>query len=297
MARYRTVKPEFWTSEQVVECSTNARLLFVGMWNFADDGGAMKASAKTLKMQVFPADDFTVDDIQGMVDELKANNLIAEYEHENTRYWWVTGWHHQRIDRPSYKFPSPLNPHDTVEISTNARRTLDESSSNGSRALDYGKEGKGKEGNKKDANASLSPAPADDDSKPPPGTPVKTRSPIPICPAQKIVGLYNRICTSLPSAKYESWSGTNQKRLRDRWKWLMSRPVRGDDSGRTYADDADAALGWWEAFFRFVQDECPHLIGENDRGWSASLLWLIRPENFDKVKQGDYRRVPARVSR
>lgn len=145
MARIRTMKPEFWTSEQVVECSTNARLLFVGMWNFADDGGAMKASTKTLKMQVFPADDFTVDDIQGMVDELKANNLIAEYTHENVHYWWVTGWHHQRIDRPSYKFPGPLNPNDTVDISTNARRTLDESSSNGSRALDYGKERKGKE--------------------------------------------------------------------------------------------------------------------------------------------------------
>lgn len=160
MARYRTVKPEFWTSEQVVECSTNARLLFVGMWNFADDGGAMKASAKTLKMQVFPADDFTVDDIQNMVDELKANNLIVEYEHENVRYWWVTGWHHQRIDRPSYKFPGPLNPHDKVEISTSAPRAFVEPSPNGSRALDYGKEGKGKE--RKKGGAAQAPTPTPD---------------------------------------------------------------------------------------------------------------------------------------
>ena len=28
-----------WTSEQIVECSPIARLLFIGMWNFCDDGG------------------------------------------------------------------------------------------------------------------------------------------------------------------------------------------------------------------------------------------------------------------
>ena len=39
MARIRTIKPEFWTSEQVVDCSPTARLLFIGLWNFCDDGG------------------------------------------------------------------------------------------------------------------------------------------------------------------------------------------------------------------------------------------------------------------
>jgi hypothetical protein len=50
MARIRTVKPEFWTSEQVMNCSRDARLLFIGMWNFCDDGGNHPASAKTLKV-------------------------------------------------------------------------------------------------------------------------------------------------------------------------------------------------------------------------------------------------------
>ena len=39
MARIRSIKPEFWTAEQVMECSPMARLLFIGMWNFCDDGG------------------------------------------------------------------------------------------------------------------------------------------------------------------------------------------------------------------------------------------------------------------
>jgi len=43
MARIRTIKPEFWVSEQVGECSPNARLLFIGMWNFCDDRGVHPA--------------------------------------------------------------------------------------------------------------------------------------------------------------------------------------------------------------------------------------------------------------
>lgn len=39
MARIRTIKPEFWTAEQVMELSRDARLLFIGMWNFCDDAG------------------------------------------------------------------------------------------------------------------------------------------------------------------------------------------------------------------------------------------------------------------
>lgn len=31
MARIRSIKPEFWVSEQIGECSTNARLTFIGL--------------------------------------------------------------------------------------------------------------------------------------------------------------------------------------------------------------------------------------------------------------------------
>ena len=49
MARIRTVKPEFWASEQVMECSPIARLLFIGLWNFCDDAGNHPLSEKTLR--------------------------------------------------------------------------------------------------------------------------------------------------------------------------------------------------------------------------------------------------------
>lgn len=52
MARIRTVKPEFWTDEKIVECSIPARLLFIGLFNFADDKGCLERSPKRIKIVV-----------------------------------------------------------------------------------------------------------------------------------------------------------------------------------------------------------------------------------------------------
>ena len=99
MARIRSIKPEFWTSEQIAECSPNARLMFVGMWNFSDDYGVSPASCHRLKTQIFPSDPFTKDQIQSWVTELIEQKLIVEYEVSGEKYWWVTGWDkHQKPD-------------------------------------------------------------------------------------------------------------------------------------------------------------------------------------------------------
>jgi hypothetical protein len=107
MARIRSTKPEFWTSDKVVECEIATRLLFIGLWSFADDGGVMKDSPKRIKMEVFPADDFDSTTIRGMLDELSKNGLIKYFTVKETRYIKVLGWHHQKIDKPSFKYPQP----------------------------------------------------------------------------------------------------------------------------------------------------------------------------------------------
>lgn len=151
MPRIRTIKPEFCTSEQIVECSTNARLLFVLMWCFCDDAGRHPANVKRLKMEVYPGDAFTDSQISDFVSELMRAGLIVEYFHENKGYWQVTGWKkHQKIDRPSYKYP-PFdehgNPRAFDDHSTTIRRVLDDHSPpEGNGREGKGKEGKGKEG-------------------------------------------------------------------------------------------------------------------------------------------------------
>lgn len=108
MARIRSVKPEFWTSEQIAECSPTARLAFIGMWNFCDDYGVHPASCARLKMEVFPADAISSADVRRMIDELLSNGLLQEYEIDGTLYWLVTGFDkHQRPDTKTGKYPLP----------------------------------------------------------------------------------------------------------------------------------------------------------------------------------------------
>ena len=164
MARIRSIKPEFWTSEQVVECSPTARLLFIGLWNFCDDGGNHPASAKSLKMQVLPGDNFTIAEIEVMVSELLAHGLMVEYEVEGKRYWHVTGWKHQKIEKPSYKHP-PFDDAFIAGKSTTIQQPVAEHSPINRRTLgdgppadvDVDVEGKGEdvEGKGKDSCADL----------------------------------------------------------------------------------------------------------------------------------------------
>jgi hypothetical protein len=76
VARIRTIKPEFFTSEQIVELSPLARLLFIATWCEADKEGRMTWKPRTLKMRYFPADDC---DIDALARELHASGLVVLY--------------------------------------------------------------------------------------------------------------------------------------------------------------------------------------------------------------------------
>lgn len=106
MARIRTIKPDFWTSEKLASVSRDARLLFIGMWNFSDDRGVMPAKVGTLKAQVFPMDTASLQDLRGWVDELigvrAVVSFVADVDGEEREFWWCKGFkEHQRINNPS----------------------------------------------------------------------------------------------------------------------------------------------------------------------------------------------------
>lgn len=124
MARNRMIKPSFWVSTQVVECSFKARLLFIGLWNFCDDQGVHPANYKSVKMEIFPGDDIPPEEIRRLVDELLTTGLLSQFEAEGKDYWWVTGWKHQKIDRPTNLYPDPNEYTHLKDI----QRTIDEQS-------------------------------------------------------------------------------------------------------------------------------------------------------------------------
>lgn len=119
MSRIRSIKPDFWTSEQILECSLNARLLFIGLWNFCDDAGRHPFSAKQVKAEVFPAEDMSSENVLGLLRELSENDLIRVYVVDNKEYCYVTGWKHQRIDKPQQpRYPEPNENHSTNVLGT-----------------------------------------------------------------------------------------------------------------------------------------------------------------------------------
>lgn len=114
MARIRSIKPDFWTDEKVVELSAFARLLFIGLWNFADDEGRMVYSEKKIKMQIFPSDSI---DISGLFGEIRGEKMIDVYSIDNVEYLQIVGFSkHQKIDKrtpsklPSSSPPPPESP-------------------------------------------------------------------------------------------------------------------------------------------------------------------------------------------
>lgn len=115
MARIRTVKPEFWVDEKVVELDPWTRLLFIGMWNFADDQGFLDFAPRRIKMQVFPGD---VTDVVPLIDELLKHGLVRAYTSPIGPVLHIVNWtRHQRVDHPAKpRFDAarlaPFDPHD-----------------------------------------------------------------------------------------------------------------------------------------------------------------------------------------
>lgn len=154
MSRIRTIKPEFWVSEQVLACSLNSRLLFIGLWNFCDDHGVHPASHVRLKAEVFPADNFNIAEIKNWINELIKNNLVREYAIDNNSYWIVTGWKkHQRIDKPTFRYPLPQSTLQKIDdCSANPPIMLENASMSSCQLRDEASatERNGKEGNGED---------------------------------------------------------------------------------------------------------------------------------------------------
>lgn len=62
MARARNIKPGFFKNELLAELPALDRLLFMGLWCLADREGRVEDRSKRIKMELFPCDDYSVED-------------------------------------------------------------------------------------------------------------------------------------------------------------------------------------------------------------------------------------------
>lgn len=102
MAKIRTIKPQFWENFGVSRLSLPARLLYIGMWNFADDLGVIIAVPIGLKSKIFPYEDITPVQLQEWLDELIRYDYIQPVSYEGNRFYYITSFtKHQLINRPN----------------------------------------------------------------------------------------------------------------------------------------------------------------------------------------------------
>ncbi|WP_133140242.1 hypothetical protein [Legionella genomosp. 1] len=241
MSRIRTIKPEFWTSEQILSCSLNARLLFIGMWNFCDDNGVHTASYVRLKTEVFPADDFSPAEIEKLINELIQNNLLCEYEKDNALYWMVTGWKkHQRIDKPTSRYPLPQSEFNKfADHSSSTIRGIHELLDSPPQLLyePSTTEWNGKERTRKDIN---------------------------ICEVET-----SQVVASQVSSMEEIFQ---------HWQVTMDRPKARLDKKRQYIIKSTLKLGYTPAELKQAIDGCaktPYNMGKNDRNQTYNDISLI----------------------
>lgn len=136
MARIRTIKPEFFTSEDIVELSPFARLFYVALWCEADREGRLAWKPKTFKLRYFPADPIDIEEIGA---EIIDRGLVVLYG-EGLAYI-PKFLDHQHINprESASNLPAPVD-----ACSTRAPRVSDASGRDSD--VQVGREGK--EGNK-----------------------------------------------------------------------------------------------------------------------------------------------------
>lgn len=130
MARIRTVKPEFFTSESVLSVSPLARLFFIGLWCEADRDGLLKWKPKTLKFRYLPGDSVN---IEKLCLELESAEMIITYSVDGNDYCEIPSFKsHQVINNREKESELPSRDSDASTTRESGRKEGKE-----------GKEGKG----------------------------------------------------------------------------------------------------------------------------------------------------------
>lgn len=248
MARIRSIKPEFWTDEKVVELSGFARLLFIGIWNFCDDDGRMTYSHKRMKMQIFPSDDV---DCAALTREIEQQGMVQLYTIDGVEYLQVKQFDkHQKIDkRSASKLPKPPGADESPRVPPNPAD---------------GREGI-KEGNGMEVKAHV---PSDAEDRPfAPSIDVPAKLD---CPHQEIIAIYHEVLPQCPQVR--DWTPARATQLRARWN----------------EDPRRQTLDYWRRFFEYVKGCDFLVGRSGKTPFFADLEWMTKSSNFTKIREEKY---------
>jgi len=253
--RARNLKPGFFKNEALAECSPLARLLFAGLWCLADRGGRLEDRPKRIRAELLPYDDGSVEDL---LSELHDAGFILRYAAAGGRFIQVVNFtkhqnpHHREAEST---IPAPDKPEASPGLSSDKPMTSPESARLIPDSLNLIPDSPFR-GSDADASVVASKLVA-----PPP------------CPHQEIIEAYHEALPSSP--RIRDWTKARAAHLQARWR----------------EDPKRQTLDWWRRLFAYVA-ESDFLTGrvatDGRKPFSASLEWLLKPENFAKVREGRY---------
>ena len=113
MARIRTIKPEFWRSPSTASAGPWARLLYIAMWNWADDYGVAEWTPRELLGFAFPNDEqLSAADFPQLLAEVRGSFGVVFFMVGGRRYYSIPAWdQHQKSERKAQsKYPAPDGP-------------------------------------------------------------------------------------------------------------------------------------------------------------------------------------------
>jgi uncharacterized Zn finger protein (UPF0148 family) len=107
MARNRMIKVDFWSDEKIGELSDKAKLMFIGMWNFADDEGIIRANVPYIKSCIFPYETESIDTYNRAFLELCESGFILEYTKNKEKYCIIKSFNKHQVINKKQKSRNP----------------------------------------------------------------------------------------------------------------------------------------------------------------------------------------------
>ena len=271
MARIRTIKPEFFTSSDILELTPLSRLFYIALWCESDREGLFNWSPKTLKFRYLAGDDVEVEEIG---EELIKAGLIQIFVCDDGKELGLI---------PSFKNHQVINNREADStLSARVKGASPRVQAEGRKGKE-GREGKGKE-EEADASATSDEKPSEDglfgDQ---PESQLK-------CPVGHIVDSYHAAMPMNPQVKV--LNDARKKTIAARWR-EASRMTVAPFGYKTVAE----GLAAWKAFFE-VCNESPFLTGKakalpGKPPFIADIDFLMSPSGFASTLENKYHREVA----
>lgn len=253
MARNRVIKPKFWDDAKIGRLTRDARLLYIGLWNFSDDIGVVIGNSIWLKSKIFPYDQIQIQQFEKWMNELVINGFICLLSYKGERFIYLPNFtRHQVINKPNYEdlnIPKLLIDNTKDKITEQSRNTTVSFTEQYVTKIEREEE----------------------EEYPPYNSPQGEEVPSESDESDKInynalMDMFNKMFEGkLP--KITAMTDKRKKAVK----------ARSSEHGK-------------KAIMDVLDNVCqsPFLLGHNNQNWSCDFDWIFRPTNFIKILEGNY---------